>query len=424
MKHSFLIPSLVLACGIVGGCSKEEKASSQVTGTAVDNPVTSLITERSQIFAFDLLRELSSEERQENVFFSPLSISTALTLVQAGARGETADSIKYALRMQGVENEEMYGGLSSVLQTINAEGELEAERPYDLKVANGIWMEQTLPVNESYSQLTTDLFQAEFGLANFQSQPEAARLKINDWVENQTNNLIQDLFPENSITDYTRMVIANAIYFKGQWETEFDSKETMAMPFYDDSGVNIMDSDVQMMNRLADIPYAHLVEEQVKLVSLPYKGDDVSMVMVLPDQDLGLNNLTSRLSAEKFQSWLTALSTNEVRLTMPKFKVTSSYHMNSYLATLGMGLAFTEKADFSGISPAEKLSISEVFHKAFIEVNEEGTEAAAATGVVVGVTSIAPEPEVFQADRPFLYFIMDNRSQTILFAGILNQPEA
>lgn len=425
MKLSTTISSLALVGLLVNACQAEDSVPSTDSAVKAAAPSTEIqIAQSNNLFAFDFMREVLSQEASENVFFSPLSISTALAMVQAGARGSTLESMKQTLHLQDFDNEQINSGFSDLYQQLNAVPETEDGKPYELAIANGVWLDETFPVNESYHHITTDLFQAEFGLADFQYQPEAARLAINSWVEEKTNNLITDLFPEGSIDNLTRLVLANAIYFKGQWKSEFDPELTEAKPFWDMSGKNLIAENVEMMNKTDDFQYAHFAKDQVQVISLPYRGEDVSMVLVLPEVGMSLSQLQDTLDAASLQIWLSGLAKTKVQLSMPKFKISTEYDLKSYLEALGMGIAFSEAADFSGISSEEDLLISAAFHKAFIEVNEEGTEAAAATGIGVGTTSIGPEPVIFQADRPFVYFIVEKDSQTILFAGLMNKPNA
>ncbi|MEX0866749.1 MAG: serpin family protein, partial [Pirellulales bacterium] len=364
-----------------------------------------LVTANNQ-FAWELYQQLSAEEG--NLFYSPASISIAMSMAMAGAEGETERQMAKVLRLDGDEAD-VYQQFSTLLAHWNA----EAKRPYQLSVANRLWAQQGYDILASYRTITADQYHAPIALVDF-AQSEAARSEINAWVEKQTNDKIQNLLPQGSLTADTRLVLTNAIYFKGDWQHEFEEDNTKPLPFFLAKDKQV---DVPLMYQQEKFPYFE--NDKLQAISLPYKGGELSMVVVLPREKEGLAELESELSQQNIDAW-SPRRQREAMVWLPKFKSESEFNLNATLKALGMTLPFSTEADFSGISGRDDLHISDVVHKAFVEVNEKGTEAAAATGVIVGITSAAidpPRPAVFRADRPFVYFIKDNVSGSVLFVG-------
>lgn len=362
-------------------------------------------------FAFDLYGRLKGEEG--NLFFSPASISTALAMTSAGARGETEKQMASVLHFDLPPRQlhAAYGTLGDVLNASN--------KNYKLSTANRLWSAKNYPFRREYLALTRDSYGAELAQLDF-ARTEEARRTINGWVEQKTHDRIKDLIPAGVLDRDTRLVLTNAIYFKGNWADEFQKEATKDEPFRLAAGGKIR---AALMRQTDEFRYGEA--EGLQLLELFYAGGDLSMLVLLP-REVGLEPLERKLTAENVERWSSELGSREVELYLPRFKTTSEFRLGETLEAMGMSLAFTDAADFSGMSSSEALKISEVLHKAFVEVNEQGTEAAAATGVVLAPTSAAPrEPEppaVFRADRPFVFLIRDQRTGAILFLGRVADP--
>lgn len=365
-------------------------------------------------FGADLWQRLRSSPG--NLVVSPASLSIALGMTWGGARGETAAQMKRVLHFN-LDDAPTHAALASQIAAWNAPG----ARPYELRVANRLFGGGTT-FEPAFLALTRDSYGAPIETVSF-ATPEPARAHINEWVEQQTNRRIVDLLPPGSLSDLTRLVLTNAVYFKGSWESRFDAARTAPQRFTTGAGRAI---DVQMMHQAHGLRFAHV--DGLKVLELPYSGGDLAMVVVLPDAVNGLAAVEARATAVNVSRWIAALAQQEVdvEVALPRFRFAgASLSLGQHLVALGMPLAFGSQADFSGISPEPGLQISEVFHKTFVEVNEEGTEAAAASAVEVAVRGMPvapPEPPRFVADHPFLFFIRDVRSGAILFWGRIVDP--
>jgi len=345
-------------------------------------------------FAFKLYNQLS--ETEGNLFFSPASIEAALAMTAEGARGETLNHF-----FQCLENSD--GKFPRVGKSVTLES------------ANALWVEKKFPILGTFETAIREKHDAEIRSADFVGQPGVERLKINEWVEEQTRDRIQNLFPEGSITSMTRLVLANAIYFKGDWLHAFDKAKAVDAPFH---GAG----DVPMMTMKPE-HFGYLENACFQCLELPYQGEEVSMLILLPRKTDGLAHIEECFSAEKLEACTTPLRKTRVEVHLPRFKTTSSFDLKQSLTALGLGDAFDPaQADFSGISGTQGLFIGAAIHKAFVEVNEKGTEAAAATGISVGVTSMPMPPKIFRADRPFVFLIRENASGKILFMGRITNP--
>jgi len=288
---------------------------------------------------------------------------------------------------------------------------------YELVTANALWGQQGYDFLPDFVSLTQKYYGAGFNAVDFKNQTESARLTINSWVSEQTKQKINDLLAPGVLTDLTRLVLTNAIYFKGNWAVQFKKEDTHDLPFYLGGGKTV---NAPLMYRKGK--YKYVETDSLQVLELPYFGEELSMVVLLPKAKDGLAGLENELSADKLDEWLSQAYTNEVMVYLPKFKLESKFLLNQTLADMGMVDAFSVKADFSGIESKKELMITAVVHKAFVEVNEEGTEAAAATAVVFGLKSMAVMEPEFKADHPFIFLIRDNRSGAILFIGRVNDP--
>ena len=298
---------------------------------------------------------------------------------------------------------------------------------YQLSVANALWGQKDYPFLESFITLNKDFYHAGLENVDFVRETEKARRKINAWVENKTQDKIKDLIPPGALDAMTRLVLTNAIYFKGDWAEQFDKKQTQDAPFYITHNKTVQSP---LMHRRGDYKYGEHVSTQhdggvkVQILELPYKGYELSMVVLLPEQG-SIGHFEEDLPVEMLKSWTSGLRSREVVVYLPKFKMASQFSLSKTLTAMGMPDAFDPgAADFFGMTGDKELFISDVLHKAFVEVNEEGTEAAAATGVMMSLSSSLDieEPPVFRADRPFVFLIKDNNTGSILFVGRVMDP--
>lgn len=368
-------------------------------------------------FAFDLYHRLRAEN-SGNLFYSPCSISTALAMTYAGARGETATQMARALHFDLPPDRlhPAYRELTGRVLPAAAPGQTP---PYILTIANRLWGQEGYDFLPDYLRLTREQYGTELAVLDFRKS-EAARGEINKWIEERTERKIADLIPPGAIDDMTRLVLTNAIYFKGDWAKPFEKRATEQADFHVAPEKTVK---VPMMFRNDRLAYADLGHSQ--LLMLPYSGDAVSMWVLLPKPGSGLAALEEQLTEENVAQWMNQARHQEVRVYLPRFRLTEQFELNGVLKALGMVDAFVpDRADFSGMNGRRDLSINAVVHKAFVDVNEEGTEAAAATGVIVGVTSAPAEPLVFRADRPFVFVIRDSATGSLLFVGRVVNPGA
>ena len=377
-----------------------------------DNGATSTSVEATveayNSFAFDLYGRYSADDG--NILFSPYSISTALSMTYEGARGETAE-----------EMEDVFGfledpslrlpSIARIYNTLNEEG-----REYALHTVNALWIQQGYPVVEDYVDAIVDYYGGDVNALDFVAEPDESRVTINEWVEERTNDRIKDLFPSGSIDGNVRLVLTNAIYFKGDWLYEFDEDATSEEEFHVSPTSTVM---VDMMN-LRDETFNYAETDELQILELPYTGEDVSMLLLLPKEGR-IGDVEAQLSAERLGEWLELMEGAAVNVYLPRFTFETKYFMMEDLAEMGMPTAFTDAADFSGMNAEDRLFIDKVIHQAFIEVNEKGTEAAAATGVSVAL-SAAIQEEVFRADHPFIFLIRDVDTGVIMFMGRVTDP--
>jgi serpin B len=375
-------------------------------------PDPAAIARANNAFAADLYGQLKAGDG--NLCFSPYSISLAFSMAWCGTAGGTAQQLGRALHLEGPASEAAagQGALQSLLNGIQAGGDVQ------LAIANSLWPEQSYPFRPDYLASVREHFQVSVTPCDFQGQSDTERHRINRWVEDHTRGKIKDLLPEGSVTPMTRMVLANAVYFKGDWERQFQPSATTTQSFFLASGAKVR---TPLMTQKASFRYAEPPGLQV--LSLPYAGRELSMVVLLPGTNGAVAGLERELTAGQLEVWTRELRTAEVTVHLPRFKVQSSFSLNGTMATLGVKDAFVPgRADFSGMTERNDLFISDAVHKAFIEVNEEGTEAAAATALGLRATSMQPRPVVFRADHPFLYLIRHDATGAILFFGRVMDP--
>lgn len=365
-------------------------------------------------FALDLYQELRQEEG--NLFYSPYSISVALSMTYGGARGDTAEQMAsvmhYDLGQEGTHP--AFNALDQALAS-RSQTPVEDGDPFQLNIVNAIWGRPGYAFEPAYLDLLALNYGAGLRLLDFIADPEGSRQAINLWVEEQTQEKIKDLLPEGSIGSDTVLVLTNAIYFNASWANPFEPSATTQGSFQPEGGDPVQ---VDMMHQSSQMNYAQ--GEGWQAAELPYQGYELSMVVIAPDAG-EMQAFEEGLSPAVLESVLSGLSSAQLDLTMPKFEFEDSTGLSQILPDMGMTDAFTGAADFSGINGTGGLMITDVLHKAFVGVDEAGTEAAAATAVVVGETS-APEPQTLTLDRPFLFLIRDRPSGSILFLGRVSNP--
>ncbi len=373
------------------------------------------VARSTMAFAADLHRRLA--DRPGNLFVSPASISTAFAMVHAGASGDTASELAKAFHFDGIAD--VGGGFAAVLAEWDA-----ASGGLELDVANRLFGEKTVAFEPSYVDATGRLFGAPLESLSFKTEPDPARQRINTWVAERTHDKIRDLMPPGSVAADTRLVLVNAVYFRGEWLDPFEPAQTSDAPFHGTAG----DETVKMMHRRGYLRHGVAAGAKAQLVEIPYKGGEFALVVALPDDAKGLPALEKALSADGLTAWIDAATSKEVDLALPRFTIepTEALALRAILESMGVRAAFdTGKADFTKIAPAaEQLTISEAYHKAYVKVDENGTEAAAATavGMRAGAAMPSDPPVQFVVDRPFLFLIRDVRTGAVLFMGRYVDP--
>ena len=350
---------------------------------------------------------------EKNEVFSPASISVAFAMLAAGANGQTADQL-YAFLNQNPDT--AHATLGGMVKTWNDQGN---DAPLTLAVANRVWVDSGLSVLDSYLAMTRDQYGAQATMLNFAGDAETSRETINTWVEDNTNDRIVDLLPQGSVTSETRMVLTNAVYFKADWAVAFDAEKTEDKTFTTGAGATV---NVPTMHTERSMAYAE--SDVARMVMLPYKGGTADFLVVLPKGQT-LPELEASMTPQSIDAWVGAARQGMVDLALPKFELNATYDsLVTPLGALGVTDAFSRRADFSGISASEGLQVSDAIHKAFILVDETGTEAAAATGIVMLATSAMEPPPVvvFHADEPFWFAVRDRATGTLLFTGHVADP--
>ena len=373
----------------------------------------SAVVEGNTDFALTLYGKLK-DDSAGNLFFSPYSISTALAMVYGGANGQTQTQMAETLRFT-LPEEQLYPAFGTLQKQLIQEDKSHGRQ---FLAANALWLQEGAPFLKEFLDSTAP-FEAGCNQLDFAHEAEASRKTINSWVAGKTKDKIQNLLPLNSVDCDTELVITNAVYFKGQWRNKFKWWKTRKRDFF------------VFVDQKVKVPLMHLKEkfkyhgdDNLQAVELPYKDGEMSMLVLLPKDTDGLKEMENTLTAEHLNMILSKMWMPKVDVYLPRFKITwGTVSLKNTLVALGMSDAFEpEKADFSGITGRKDLWMSDIFHKAFVEVNEKGTEAAAGTGFVL-VKSALPEP-VFRADHPFLFLIRDNHSGSILFIGRVINPES
>jgi len=414
-------PSALQTAGLIfsfvttlsANAAEEPKAVSKDNTAVPAEADRSALVQGNTRFGLDLYAKLS--RAPGNAFLSPFSISTALAMTAAGARGETARQMNDVLRFP-FEADRIDPAFASLIHSLRPAGEKPA---YQLHTANALWGQRGYHFLPGFVATLRGPFGAALEEVDFRGATETARRTINTWVENQTAGKIQDLIASGVLDTSTRLVLTNAIYFKGDWSSPFRAEQTHEDDFHGADGRKVR---VPLMHQTGRFGYAE--DESMQVLELPYRGGDLAMVVLLPKKVDGLAEIEAALAPASLAARVDALQETRVVVTLPRFKLTAQFELTATLAALGMTLPFSDRADFSGMNGgSEPLQISAVIHKAYVDVNEAGTEAAAATAVGIRAMAVMPQPAVnFRADHPFLFLIRDRRTGSVLFLGRLMQP--
>lgn len=382
---------------------------------AESTPITDEIVKANNSFALDLYAHLARQPG--NLVFSPFSIDATLAMTYAGARGETAQQMAKALHLPS-DDANIHAGFASLLNELNEVNVSGCQ----LDVVNSLWAQLGYSFSESFQNLLHDQYHSRLNQIDLTGWPHgfdsnkalAARRQINKWVANETSNKIKEILPQNLPTPNTRLVLVNAIYFKGLWTTSFDKSLTRNAAFYVSSGKSIL---VPTMHTEASFEYSE--DENVQVLEMPYFSNQLSMIILLPKTNYGLSKLEENLTVSQIEQFEEASHLQKVNVSLPKFKQTSEFDLIRPLTAMGIKNAFDENdADFSGITSMKPFFVEAVIHKTYVDVDEEGSEAAAATGVVFADSLSV----TFNANHPFLFLIRDNPSGAILFIGRIINP--
>ncbi len=382
--------------------------------TMPGNQTYGSVVEANNQFAVDLYQRYRSKDG--NMMFSPFSISSALAMTYEGARGRTAEEMRNVMHFPG-DIGVLRSGYSSIYDRLN-----RVDRPYKLSTANSLWAQKDYPFVADYFGTVEKYYDGKVTNLDFKSDTENSRKTINQWVEDKTYDRIKDIIPEGFLSPMTRLVLTNALYFNASWLSTFEDAATDDREFKTGTGSSVK---ARMMHKTGYYNYGETGVLQI--LEMPYEGDDLSMLVILPKGDR-LQGLESSISTANLADWKNSMKQEYVELSLPKFKYENKYFMAQDLKAMGMPTAFTyPAADFTGMSPTKELYIDEVIHQTFIEVSESGTEAAAATAVIMvaGASPVhmeLPEPKIFNADHPFIFLIQEKSSGNILFMGRLTDP--
>ena len=406
------------ACSQPAGGEVLKSDKERITSPNVTQSEKALLIEGNSAFAFNLYQALKGKEG--NLFYSPYSISLALAMTYAGARNETAaqmaDTLQFMLGQDRLHP--AFNWLDAELAS-RGEGAGENGEGFRLNIVNAIWGQKDYEFLSDFLDVLAENYGAGLRILDFITQPEESRATINNWVSQQTEDRIKDLIPQGAIDSLTRLVLTNAIYFNAAWEYPFDENMTADGPFYLPDGGQVA---VPMMRQTESFGYSD--GEGYQAVELAYNRSELSMVILLPASG-NFETFEEQLQAQRVSDIISALQPNKVNLTMPKFEFDSDFSLKDTLADMGMPIVFSPAdADFSGMTGNRELFISDVVHKAFVSVDEAGTEAAAATAVIVAGSG-APEPAVEVAiDHPFIFLIRDIQTGAIIFIGRVLNPNA
>jgi serpin B len=419
MKRKILFTILICGgCILLGGVLMIQKTKiSKSTPKADDTGVTlekiNAVVKANNQFAFDLYSRYK-DKYEGNIFFSPYSISVALAMTYEGARGQTAKEIQAVFHFPEAEDIRR-PGFARIYNEIN-----KKNKKYELHTANALWAQKDYLFLDTYFIVTEKYYGGKVRNVDFEKESEKSRQMINAWVKDQTRNRIKDLISKKPriIDKLTTLVITNAIYFKGKWVLQFDRSRTREADFRVSPTKVVKVPMMSLSGEKAKFNYAET--EDLQILEMPYEGEELSMLVLLPKED-NLAKLEQSLDLEKLNKWRDMLQERKVDVYMPKFKLEIKYFMEKALKEMGMPSAFIyHKADFSGMTGRRDLFISRVIHQAFVEVNEEGTEAAGATAVIIKKGVVMPT--IFRADHPFIFIIQERKTGNIFFMGKVANP--
>lgn len=426
MKLPWLNLMLILVLLGLTACAPNRPAQAQVAQSdkprvlspAVAPSDMEELVAGNSAFAFDLYQAIRNEPG--NLFYSPYSISAALAMTYAGARGETERQMAQVLHfaLEQARLHPAFNALDQALASRGAGAKSKDGQPFRLRVANSLWGQAGYTFLPAFLDTLAENYGAGLRLVDFKGAPEDARKAINKWVSDRTEGKIRDLIPQGAIDTLTRLVLANAIYFNAAWMHTFEKSATQDGPFYLLDGSQVT---APMMRQNERFPY--FAGKGVQAVELPYDGGEVSMVLLVPDRG-AFSAFEEALSAEVVADILARMEQISVNLAMPRFKYDATLSLADTLRAMGMPEAFSANADFSGMDGTRNLAITDVFHKAFVAVDEAGTEAAAATAVIIGLTAMPASPVDLTVDRPFIFLIRDIQTGAILFVGRVLNPTA
>ena len=409
LKKLVVIVTVIL--GIVSTSFAEEEIMQRITN---DDAADILVQSNNQ-FALEFYNEVISKSDDGNIFFSPYSISSALGMTYLGAREETASEMAAVLHFN-LPLEMLGKAFQSITEELNSSNmsDMETGDPFNLAISNNLWVEDSFNLLFTYKTAVSLFFNASVESLNFIGDPESSRETINNWVAENTMQKILNLIPEGMINAETRLVLTNAVYFKASWQHPFRESATARADFHlsDESVIQ-----VPMMSQTEHFNYAS--DSDWQAISLNYAGSNSAMLIVLPEN---ISEFEENFDLSTLQNINLSLNSENIRLSMPKFEFSQSMSLNDILQSMGMEAAFYTNADFSGITGQQDLYISDVVHKAFVKVDEEGTEAAAATAVVMNLLSMPEEPVIVDINKPFLFFIQDNETGSVIFMGKVMNP--
>ena len=405
-----LLSLLLTQVLMLGSCQKETETPG-IKPIVLDQDSKSLL-EADNAFAFEMFREIvKGEEKSENIMISPLSISLALAMTYNGADGDTRDAMEEVLHLQGFSPDEINSAYQTLINAL-----LSIDPEVIMEIANSIWHRQDFSVREDFINVNKTYYNAEVSGLDF-SSPSSVDV-INQWVKNMTHDKIEKIIDEIKPEDV--MFLINAIYFKGTWKYQFDENNTHDAPFYDESGALLQNVPTMMVKGTI----SYMQNENFEAVELPYSQGNYNMVILLPWDDGSVDDLLDIMNDETWKLWMNSFhNVSGMEVFLPKYKFEFEKELKEVLTLMGMGVAFSDQADFSKINPQAPLTISSVKHKTFIEVNEEGTEAAAVTSVSIVLLSAEIANE-FRADHPFIFVIREKYTGAIMFMGIVADPGA
>jgi serpin B len=412
-KRINLYPLLIIGL-FLSNCSKDLSPLEQDIPEKQIRPLNQsekMIVEADKKFGLKLFKKIVEEQPDTNIFISPLSVSMALGMTLNGANGTTYEAMRQTLEFDGMTNQEINKAYQSLIDLL-----INLDEKVVFEIANSIWYRNTFCVEPAFLKTNQKYFDAEISALDF-NDPASVNI-INNWVSDKTNEKIKEII--DNIDPLTVMFLINAIYFKGTWQYEFDKENTEDDVFNLAGGGTV---DCKMMKIRGRFDYYE--DDDVQIIDLPYGDGDFSMTIFLPKPDVDIDEFTGALDESRWENYLTSLNSDSGTLELPKFKLEYKLKMNDVLKALGMSIAFNpQQADFSRINPAGGLYISKVLHKTFVQVDEEGTEAAAVTVVAINYTSIGGDEEFYMTvNHPFLFVIREHHSETILFIGKMIQPE-